>query len=57
MAIVIEQVYLRVLGDLEHLTTKFIALEHENQQLLGDFQQVNVEKGQHEEFHSWNEYL
>ena len=41
---------MRVLGDLEHLTTKFMALEQENQRLLGDLQQVNVEKAQqHEE--------
>ena len=41
---------MRVLGDLERLTTKFMALEQENQRLLGDLQQVNVEKAQqHEE--------
>jgi hypothetical protein len=31
------------------LTTKFVALEQENQKFLGDLQQVSVEKAQHEE--------
>ena len=57
MAIVIEQVYSRILSDFERLTTKSMALVKENQQLLGDFQQANVKKAQHEEFHSWNEYF
>ena len=50
MAAISEQEYMRVLGDLERLTTKFMALEQENQRFLRDLQQVNVEKAQqHEE--------
>ena len=33
-----------VLGDPEHLTTKDMALEQENQRLLGDLQQMDVKK-------------
>ena len=41
---------MHVLGYLECLTTNFMAFEQENQRLLGDLQQVNVEKAQqHEE--------
>ena len=38
MATISEQDYNCVLGDLECLTTKFMALEQENQRLLRDFQ-------------------
>ena len=37
MAAISEQVYMRVLGELECLNTKFMALEQENQRLLRDF--------------------
>ena len=38
--------YMRVLSELDCLSTKFIALEQENQRLLGDLQQVSAEKVQ-----------
>ena len=38
--------YMRVLSELDCLSTKFIALEQENQRLLGDLQQVSTEKVQ-----------
>ena len=41
-----KQEYMRVLSELDMLTTKFVALEQENQRLLGDLQQVSVEKVQ-----------
>jgi hypothetical protein len=50
METVSKQEYDRILSELDLLTTKFVALEHENQKLLGDLQQVSVEKAQqHEE--------
>ena len=49
MAAVTKQEYMRVLGEHERLNTKFMALEQENQRLLGDLQQVNVEKAQQQE--------
>jgi hypothetical protein len=45
-----KQEYMRVLSELDMLTNKFVALEQENQRLLGNLQQVTVEKAQqHEE--------
>ena len=38
-----------VLSELECLKGKFMALEQENQRLLGDLQQVTMEKRQHDE--------
>ena len=38
--------YMWVLSELDCLSTKFIALEQENQRLLGDLQQVSAEKVQ-----------
>ena len=38
-----------VLSELECLKGKFVALEQENQHLLGDLQQVTMEKRQHDE--------
>ena len=50
MGAVSEQEYMRILGNLEHLTTKFMVLDKENQRLIGDLQEVNIEKPpQHEE--------
>ena len=50
METVSKQEYMRILSELDLLTTKFVALEQENQKLLGDLQQVSVEKAQqHEE--------
>ena len=50
METVSKQEYDRILSELDLLTTKFLALEQENQKLLGDLQQVSVEKAQqHEE--------
>ena len=37
---------MRVLSELDLLTHKFVALEQENQRLLGDLQQLSVEKAQ-----------
>ena len=39
-----KQEYLRVLFELDMLTTKFVALEQENQRLIGDLQHVSTEK-------------
>ena len=41
-----KQEYMRVHSELDMLTTKFVALGQENQILLGDLQQVSVEKAQ-----------
>ena len=50
METVSKQEYMRILSELDLLTTKFVALEQENHKLLGDLQQVSVEKAQqHEE--------
>ena len=46
MESVSKQEYMRVLSELDMLTTKFVALEQENQRLLGDLQQVSAEKVQ-----------
>ena len=46
MESVSKQEYVRVVSELEHLANKFIALEQENQRLLGDLQQVSIEKAQ-----------
>ena len=46
MESVSKQEYMLVLSELNMLTTKFAALEQENQRLLGDLQQVSVEKVQ-----------
>jgi hypothetical protein len=40
-----KQEYMRVVSELDMLSTKFLALEQENQRLLGDVQQVTAEKG------------
>ena len=54
MEFVSKQEYMRVLSELDMLTTKFVAFEQENQRLLGDLQQVNVEKvQQYEELSQW----
>ena len=37
---------MRVLSELDLLTNKFVALEQENQRLLGDLQQLSIEKAQ-----------
>jgi hypothetical protein len=50
METISKQEYDRILLELDLLTTKFVAWEQENQKLLGDLQQVSVEKAQqHEE--------
>jgi hypothetical protein len=50
MESVSKQEYMRVLSELDMLTTKFVALEQENQKLLVDLQHVSTEKAQqHEE--------
>ena len=46
MESVSKQEYVRVISELEHLTNKFMALEQENQRLLGDLQQVSIQKAQ-----------
>ena len=38
--------YMRVISELDMLTTKFVALEQENQKLLVDLQHVSTEKAQ-----------
>ena len=37
-----------ILFELDCLSTKFVALEQENQRLLRDLQQISVEKAQHD---------
>ena len=50
MAFVSQQEYQSVLSEFECLKEKFMALEQENHRLLGDLQQVTMEKRQqHEE--------
>ena len=50
METVSKQEYTRILSELDLLTTKFVALEQENQKLLGDLQHMSDEKAQqHEE--------
>ena len=44
MESVSKQEYMRVLSELDLLSNKFVALEQENQKLLGDLQQVTAEK-------------
>ena len=44
MESVSKQEYMRVLSELDMLSTKFVALEQENQILLGHLQQVSAEK-------------
>ena len=46
MESVSKQEYMRVISELDLLTTKFVALEQENHKLLGDLQQLTVEKAQ-----------
>ena len=46
MESVSKQEYMRVLSELDMLTNKFVALEHENQRLIGDLQHVSAEKAQ-----------
>ena len=50
MESVSKQEYMCVISELDLLSNKFVALEQENQKLLGDLQQVSAEKAQqHEE--------
>ena len=44
MAIVSTQDYQSVFSELNCLKEKFLALEQENQRLLGDLQQISLEK-------------
>ena len=45
---------MRVLSELDMLTNKFVALEHENQRLLVDLQKMSTEKAeQYEELPQW----
>ena len=46
MESVSKQEYMCILSKLNMVTTKFVALEQENQGLLGDLQQVGAEKVQ-----------
>jgi hypothetical protein len=46
MKTVSKQEYDRILSELDRLMKKFVALEQKNQKLLGDLQQVSVEKAQ-----------
>ena len=50
MEFVSKQKYIHVLSELDMLMTKFVALEQENQRLLGDLKHVSTEKAhQYEE--------
>ena len=54
MESVSKQEYMRILSELDMLTTKFVALEQENQRLLGDLQQVSADKvQQYEQLSQW----
>ena len=45
-----KQEYMRVLSEMDMLTSKFVALEQENLKLLDELQHVSTEKAQqHEE--------
>ena len=44
MATVSAEEYQSVFSELQGLKEKFLALEQENQQLLGDLQQISLEK-------------
>ena len=46
MATISAQEYQSVFSELECLKEKFLALEQENQQLLGELQQISLEKQQ-----------
>ena len=46
MAIISAQEYQSVFSELQCLKEKFLALEQENQRLLGDLQQISLEKPQ-----------
>ena len=46
MESVSKQEYMCVLYELDMLTNKFVALQQENQRLLGDLQHVSTEKAQ-----------
>ena len=46
MEFVTKQEYMCVLSELDMLTTKFVALEQENQRLLGDLKHVSADKAQ-----------
>ena len=47
MASISTQEYQSFLSELQCLKEKFVALEQENQHLLGDLQQITIEKQQH----------
>jgi hypothetical protein len=49
MESVSKQEYMRVLSELDMLTTKFVALEQENKKLLVDLQHVYTKKTQQNE--------
>ena len=51
MAIVSAQEYQSVFSKLQHLQEIFFALEQENQRLLGDMQQIALEKQQMQQQH------
>ena len=44
MAIVIAEEYQSVFSELQGLKEKFLSFEQENQWLLGDLQQISLEK-------------
>ena len=51
MAIVSAQEYQSVFSELQCLKEKFVALEQENQRLLGDLHQITIEKQQTQQQH------
>ena len=51
MTIVSAQEYQSVFSELQCLKEKFVALEQENQRLLGDLQQISLEKQQTQQQH------
>ena len=51
MATVSAEEYQSVFSELHGLKEKFLALEQENQQLLGDLQQISLEKQQTQQQH------
>ena len=51
MTIVSAQEYQSVFSELQCLKEKFVALEQENQRLLGDLHQITIEKQQTQQQH------
>ena len=47
MELVNTQVYMHILSKLNHLSTRFVALEKENHIMFGDLQELSAKKAQY----------